>query len=234
MANWFNIPWFGATTLRVPILTGNGTSEAIGSPFTASDVDLSGDEQYFATIPEPESGTAQYALEFELSGLDPGHKIIITENDKANRPLITGETTAVDAVDKLMTAGQGSVVLRIRDAAQLSTVVSWKATLYQVGLIAGGGQAGSGTGDTIVDQDLGGTDNLRYTVNGQGVDNGTVRAYEAGRYDSGDTSNGPDGTAVTGPDGRWVGSMYLNQGYTYVFEFEKPGVYAVSQKRQQV
>src|SRR5687768_2527866 len=87
---------------------------------------------------------------------------------------------------------------------------------------------GYGDGDTSVDHNTGGADNLRYVAAGVGVDQAAVRAYLKSDYDAGVYAE--RGRTVTRPDGRWARPMYLDAGLTYTVTFSKPGVYEVSTK----
>ena len=95
---------------------------------------------------------------------------------------------------------------------------------------AAGSAAGYGDGDTAVDHNTGGADNLRYVAGSPavGVDDATVRAYLKSDYDAGVYVE--RGRTYTRPDGRWAHPMYLNAAQTYTFTFSKPGIYQVSRK----
>ncbi|MCK9541073.1 MAG: hypothetical protein M0R03_03485 [Novosphingobium sp.] len=80
-----------------------------------------------------------------------------------------------------------------------------------------------GDGDTPVNHNTGGSDNLSYKLGSAGIDNATVTAYVKSEYDSGILT--VRGKTYTNALGRWVNSLYLNSGITYVIIFEKPGVY---------
>lgn len=85
-----------------------------------------------------------------------------------------------------------------------------------------------GDGDTPIDHDTGGADNLRYVASGVGVDDATVRAYLKADYDANVYTE--RGRTHTRSDGRWAEPMYLNAGLTYTVTFSKPGTYQVSTK----
>lgn len=107
-------------------------------------------------------------------------------------------------------------------------------------LLAGHAAAGSagaalaaasfGGGNTAVDHNTGGTDNLRYVAGSPpaGVADATIRAYLKSEYDAGTYVE--RGRAATKSDGRWARPMYLTAGLTYAVTFAKPGVYEVSRK----
>lgn|GEM_PF-2856804 len=86
----------------------------------------------------------------------------------------------------------------------------------------------SGTGDTPVNHDTGGTDNLRFVDgNGNGIDEATVTAFLASEYASNPLTATPRGQVFTKSDGRWVNQMNLDSG-SYVFVFEAPGFQATT------
>jgi hypothetical protein len=78
-----------------------------------------------------------------------------------------------------------------------------------------------GSGPIAINQDTGGTDNLRYVdTNGNGVEAANVLVYLMTDWPA-----NPDqvqATAVTGPDGRWLAPAYVDSG-TYVAVFTKIG-----------
>jgi hypothetical protein len=76
-------------------------------------------------------------------------------------------------------------------------------------------------GPLFVNQNTGGTDNLRYVDSlGNGVDGATIVIFQATDW----PANPQNALAVstTGPDGRWTTPVYLPSG-TYVAVFSKPG-----------
>lgn len=72
---------------------------------------------------------------------------------------------------------------------------------------------GGGSGDTAVDHNTGGTDNLRVVQNGVGVDGVTLRAYLTSDYNAG--TYDVQATATTKSDGRWTAPMFLDSGFIY-------------------
>ena len=89
---------------------------------------------------------------------------------------------------------------------------------------------GAGDGDTIVNHDTGGVDNLRAEVAGVGVDGLSIRAYLKLLYDLGVFV--VCGNSTTGSDGRWVRPMMLDAD-TYTIVFSGPG-YKTSTKEVDV
>jgi len=83
-----------------------------------------------------------------------------------------------------------------------------------------------GTGDTAVNHDTGGTDNMTVLdSNNAGIDGATITAYLKSDYDAGNQST-PfiKGSTKTKSDGTWVDSLWLDSG-TYTIRFEKIGVF---------
>jgi len=80
----------------------------------------------------------------------------------------------------------------------------------------------AGDGDTVVNHDTSGSDNLRATSGGgNGLDNVTIRAYLKSEYDADAAGATLRGTAVTAADGRWVTPMMLNSGLTYTLVYSR-------------
>lgn len=91
------------------------------------------------------------------------------------------------------------------------------------GILAGIGEIGGGTGDgdVPVNHDYGGTDELRVTQAGTGVDNAAVRAYLTADYDAGTFT--VRGLTYTGSDGRFVAPLMLDAD-DYTLVVSKSGV----------
>lgn len=114
------------------------------------------------------------------------------------------------------TVPDGTVALTATSAGTAGVighaVIAWTAAVV----------ATSGDGDTDVDHNTGGTDNLRFvTAGGQGIDGATITAYLASDYDAG--AYVVRGQTMTKSDGRWVAQLRLNTGLEYVFRFEVVG-----------
>lgn len=110
--------------------------------------------------------------------------------------------------------------------ARLDAPISTRATPGDV-------QAASpaGDGDTAVNHDTGGTDNLRLEYNGNGIDNASIRAFLKSEFDADPTSATlRAGPIYTGADGRWVGVMMLNAGLTYTLVFARAGYNATTKE----
>jgi hypothetical protein len=83
---------------------------------------------------------------------------------------------------------------------------------------------GGGAGNTPVNHDTGGADNLKYVTGaGAGIQGASVRAYVKSEYDAGVFT--VRGETVTKADGTWASNMMLNSGVTYTIVFFKAGAY---------
>ena len=75
---------------------------------------------------------------------------------------------------------------------------------------------------TAVNHDYDLTDNLRYmTPGGSPIANAQVRVYLQSEYTAGNLS-APVGTTTTKADGRWINTVMVRPGFTYVVQFHKP------------
>lgn len=81
-----------------------------------------------------------------------------------------------------------------------------------------------GSGDTAVNHNTGGVDNLRaVTALGVGIDNVVILAYLKTDYDAGGRT--VKGASTTKSDGRWQHDMMLDAGFTYTLVFYKEDEY---------
>ena len=84
-----------------------------------------------------------------------------------------------------------------------------------------GGSGGLSSGPIPINQDTGGTDNLRYVdSDGNGVGDANILIYLATDW-PGQPSE-VQATAMTGPDGRWLAPAFVQSG-TYCAVFTKLG-----------
>lgn len=84
--------------------------------------------------------------------------------------------------------------------------------------------SGSGSGDTPVNHNTGGTDAIRLkTASGVGISHVKIRAYLKSGYDADSLTAIVRGEAETEDDGRWSQPMMLSAGLTYVLTFERVG-----------
>ena len=86
-----------------------------------------------------------------------------------------------------------------------------------------------GTGDTAVDHNTGGADNLKF-VDGDGapIDNAVIIAYLKADYDAGNRSSVyVKGRSNTDTIGQWAYPIYLDSGNTYTIVFYKQGAFDV-------
>jgi hypothetical protein len=74
-----------------------------------------------------------------------------------------------------------------------------------------------------VNEDTGGTDNLRYMYNGQPISGATIRAYTKADYTAGTYTL--RGKTTTNDEGRWTTPIYLDDGVAYTLVFNKHGEY---------
>jgi len=83
-----------------------------------------------------------------------------------------------------------------------------------------------GSGTVEVDQDTGGTDNLRYvTANNIGIDNATVYAFLKADWDAGKRNmDAVRAQSLTNVEGRWEWPMLLDPNW-YVFYFFRQGAW---------
>lgn len=69
------------------------------------------------------------------------------------------------------------------------------------------------------------TDNLRYmTPGGSPIANAQIRVYLQSDYNAGNLAT-PIATTTTKADGRWVNTVMVRPGFTYVVQFHKPNEY---------
>ena len=107
-------------------------------------------------------------------------------------------------------------------AYQYMYIISDAEVIAEMGLTVG-------TGDTVVNHDTGGVDNLRaVTVGGAGIDAVIINAYLKTEYDAG--SRIVRGSSLTKSDGRWLYDMMLSTGLTYTFIFYKEAAYGPNSK----
>jgi hypothetical protein len=84
----------------------------------------------------------------------------------------------------------------------------------------------AGTGDTCIDHDYGGLDNLAYVdTNGQGIVGATILLFNKTDYDNGArTAEEAIAASATGANGRWRYKLCVCCGREYVLVLEKPDV----------
>jgi hypothetical protein len=88
----------------------------------------------------------------------------------------------------------------------------------------------SGSGDLIVDQDMGGVDNLQFVdALDHGIDGALIFAYLKSEWDANPATAKIRGKTVTKADGRWSKVMRLDSGFMYHFLFIAEG-YQVESK----
>lgn len=84
-----------------------------------------------------------------------------------------------------------------------------------------------GTGNTTVNHNTGGADNLAYkTSGGAGIEGAYIHAFLKTDYDAGNWSDEfIKGQTTTNAAGQWTNSMMLSSGLTYTVRFYKIGAY---------
>lgn len=110
-------------------------------------------------------------------------------------------------------------------AGQVPTVTQIGVATWASGTRTLTSDPAAGNGDTLVNQNTGGVDNLQYLdISNNPVDNGLIRAYLTSDYTANAATARVRANATTIADGRWANPMYLDHGLNYTFVFEKPGV----------
>jgi hypothetical protein len=111
----------------------------------------------------------------------------------------------------------GNNYLKVGVADWGGTTVSLSGGLPNVNTSNGG----DGDGPNPINQNTGGTDNLRYVdAAGNGIEGANVLIYVSTDWPS--QPSRVQATAITGPDGRWLSPAFVQSG-TYVAVFTKPG-----------
>lgn len=130
---FFSSPYFGAVgTVNAP--TGNNSSTVVDSG-SASAQDISGGYVTVTTVPAPSDGATTYTLEIRLTGLHASHSLYTSETHDGTAyedgPKANGLTTDIVQMTIRTSADEGSVLVRIKDGAGLSTAASWTWVLYE-------------------------------------------------------------------------------------------------------
>jgi hypothetical protein len=94
------------------------------------------------------------------------------------------------------------------------------------------GKCSTGQGNTNVNHNTGGADNLRYTTaTGAGISAAIVKAFLKTDYDAGHKTDAfVKGRTFTDINGRWLADLYLDFGYTYTILFYKSGTFGPDTK----
>jgi len=112
----------------------------------------------------------------------------------------------------------------IKGATWSSSTDSLEALYTAIATIDGG--SGAGTGDTAINHNTGGTDELRVVDgSGNGIVDATIHAYVASAFTSNPLTATVQATTTTSADGRWEFPMMLDSGTTYTLYIYKQGVY---------
>jgi hypothetical protein len=138
--------------------------------------------------------------------------------DVTNASHLTAGTTG----KALSTASSGGVDISALASGVWNEPLAAHPTAGTAGKVLASAMTVIGSGNTAVNENTGGTDNLRYVDSGgNGVDNGSVEVYQG---------NNLMGSTTTKADGRWLTSIYLDTGFTYRIDFYKQGVYQTSSR----
>jgi hypothetical protein len=126
----------------------------------------------------------------------------------------SGDVTVGGFVSELVD-GNGLLKVGVEDWS--GTAVSLSGGLPSVAA----GNVNAGSGPVAINQNTGGTDNLRYVDSGgNGIEGATVLIYLATNWPA--KPDQVEATAMTGSDGRWLAPAYVQSG-TYVAVFAKIG-----------
>jgi hypothetical protein len=181
-------------------------------------------------IPSKSSFTTNHLLY-----TNDNNKFSIIFNDTSQNPRVMRMIASYDPVTSLMTLDRelpntpfnGDVfnILRLPNNAILGTdgkvLISGDEVVTTI----------EGSGDTAVDHNTGGVDNLRYVYQMQGIDNATIKVYLKTDYDAGNRSDAyVKARSKTKTDGRWQWPVYLDTGFTYSIIFYKQGIYGPTKK----
>jgi hypothetical protein len=123
-----------------------------------------------------------------------------------------------------ISSGSGPNQLSLSAGVATANVLQWNGSAVSLsgGLPNVQSNEFVSSGPIAINQDTGGTDNLRYVDNlGNGVEGADILIYLATDW-PGNPSQ-VQAAAVTGPDGRWLAPAFVQSG-TYVAVFDKPGV----------
>jgi len=148
----------------------------------------------------------------------------ITVTEQSTTGIYEGDFPAA-----IVTAGTYYVLFRQQAGAtpastdlpsgMLGGTIYWSGTV-ELSPVSTGGQ-GAGNGPIAINQNTGGTDNLRYIDStGNGVEDANVMIYLATDWPAQPTR--VQAAATTGPDGRWLSPAFAQSG-TYVAVFSKIG-----------
>lgn len=132
---------------------------------------------------------------------------------------VVSQQAAITSYRRVTTLGSP---LQVSDSRLPATAIAAKSDVDKI----------NGSGNTAVDHNTGGTDNLRFVDNsGNGIDNAEIKVYLKTDYDAGNRGSAyVKARSGTQTDGRWPYPVYLDTGQTYTFVFFKQGEFSVSTK----
>lgn len=134
--------------------------------------------------------------------------------------------TIANQVDANALSGSGLTQQQVADALKLTPTAGTRAAGSAQKILDTLVAGSTGAGNTPVNHDTGGTDNLRIEVMGAGVDAATIRAYLYSDWTANATTATLLGSSTTGPDGRWLDPIYLTSSNSYAIVVDKPGVFS--------
>ncbi len=125
--------------------------------------------------------------------------------------------------------GTGQHIVRMAGVVSSGKAV---ATEFSFMIVTGADLVPEVGGDTAVNEDTGGVDNMRVTtLAGVGIDDVMISIYLKTDYDLGNIAEGfIQGQTYTDADGRWAEPVYLDAGFTYTAVFYKQGEYITNTK----
>jgi hypothetical protein len=232
MAKELKTPFVSGATVYAVILNAAGQTWRTDSGVFESPV--SGDWAQYATAATEQSTTGIYEGNVPAAITVAGAYHVLFRQQTGSSPASTDPSNGMIGGTIYWTGAAESFPLASNAANATSVAMSgsnvngnvtqWNSTAVSLngGLPSvSSGNAGTGGGPIAINQNTGGTDNLRYVDgNGNGVEEAQVLIYLATNWPA-----QPDlvqATAVTGSDGRWVSPAFVQSG-TYVAVFTKVG-----------
>jgi hypothetical protein len=232
MAKELKTPFISGATVYAVIL--NAAGQAWRSDTAVFEPPAAGDWAHYANATTEQSTTGIYEGNFPVAITTAGAYHVLFRQQSGSSPASTDQSNGMIGGTIYWTGSAESFPLASSTASAASVAMSggnvnvniaqWNGTAVSLngGLPnVNSGNAGSGGGPIAINQNTGGTDNLRYVDgNGNGVEGAQVLIYLATNWPS--QPNLVQATATTGPDGRWVSPTYVQSG-TYVAVFTKIG-----------
>jgi hypothetical protein len=234
MAKELKTPFISGATVYAVIL--NAAGQAWRTDSGVFEPPLAGDWAHYANGATEQSTTGIYEGDFPAAITTAGAYHVLFRQQSGSSPASTDQsngmiggtiywTGTAESFPLASSASSAAGVtisggnLNVNVSQWNSTAVSLDGGLPSVNAVGGG--SGAGSGPIAINQNTGGTDNLRYVdSSGNGIEGAQVLIYLATNWPS--QPNLVQATAVTGPDGRWLSPAYVQSG-TYVAVFTKIG-----------